>query len=98
MVDKIPDDVVAALQKIAIDFTVSNENGSMEEVLEDLTGVDMDVIEKFDGVWGSIKTYLSDVFTEMIPDVNAKLPIIIKIIQILICNKMTMYVDIYRVN
>src|SRR5699024_9303057 len=49
MVDKIPDDVVAALQKLAIDFTVSNEDGSMKEVLQDLTGVDMDVIEKFDG-------------------------------------------------
>jgi len=98
MVDKIPDDVVAALQKIAIDFTVSNENGSMEEVLEDLTGVDMDVIEKFDGVWGSIKTYLSDEFTEMIPDVNAKLPGLIENIQLITGNSETIFAELYRAN
>lgn len=98
MVDKIPDDVVAALQKLAIDFTVSNEDGSMKEVLQDLTGVDMDVIEKFDGVWGSIKTYLGDEFTEMIPDVNAKLPGLIKNIQLITGNSETIFAELYRAN
>lgn len=98
MVDKIPDDVVAALQKIVVDFTVSSQTGSMKEVLQDLTGVDMDVIEKFDGVLGSIKTYLGDEFTEMIPDVNAKLPGLIENIQLITGNSETIFAELYRAN
>ncbi|HLR51475.1 MAG TPA: DUF6792 domain-containing protein [Candidatus Avamphibacillus sp.] len=84
--DKIPDDAVVALQKLAIDYTVAKENGSMEDIIKDLTGVDMAVVEQFDGLWGSAKTYFGSDFTEMVPGVNEKLPGLIENVQLITGN------------
>src|SRR5699024_4846606 len=84
--DKIPDDAVVALQKLAIDYTVAKENGSVEDIIKDLTGVDMAVVEQFDGLWGSAKTYFGSDFTEMVPGVNEKLPGLIENVQLITGN------------
>lgn len=83
LIDKIPDDTVVALQELAIDYTVAKENGSTVDMIKDLTGLDMEVVEKFDGVWGSISTYFSNEFTEMLPDVNEKLPGLLENVQLI---------------
>ena len=43
----------------------------------------MAVVEQFDGLWGSAKTYFGSDFKEMLPGVNEKLPGLIENVQLI---------------
>ncbi|GGB32110.1 hypothetical protein F3157_21740 [Virgibacillus dakarensis] len=76
IMDDIPDDVVKDLQELAIQYTVSSQNGGANAAIQDLLGVNMDVVNQFDGIWSVTKIYAtnqSEIDT-MIRDVNDKLP------------------------
>ncbi|WP_371871287.1 DUF6792 domain-containing protein, partial [Lentibacillus populi] len=76
IMDDIPDDVVKDLQELAIQYTVSSQNGGTNAAIQDLLGVNMDVVNQFDGIWSVAKIYAtnqSEIDT-MIRDVNDKLP------------------------
>ncbi|WP_235000381.1 DUF6792 domain-containing protein [Virgibacillus dakarensis] len=76
IMDDIPDDVVKDLQELAIQYTVSSQNGGANAAIQDLLGVNMGVVNQFDGIWSVAKVYAtnqSEIDT-MIRDVNDKLP------------------------
>jgi len=79
IMDDIPDDAVQDLQELAIQYTVSSQNGGTNAAIQELTGVNMNLVNQIDGFWSVIEVYTtkqSEIDT-MIRDVNNKLPLLL---------------------
>lgn len=76
IIDKIPDSEVKSLQDFALVYAEGFQNGGNNQGIEDLTGVNMDVVDKImnDGVGAAVGTYFSKDLDDMISDVNKKVP------------------------
>ncbi|MBN8252139.1 DUF6792 domain-containing protein [Priestia flexa] len=76
IIDKIPDSEVKSLQDFALVYAEGFQNGGNNQGIEDLTGVNMDVVDKImnDGVGAAVGTYFSKDLDDMISDVNEKVP------------------------
>ncbi|UZW65273.1 hypothetical protein OC195_13940 [Priestia flexa] len=76
IIDKIPDSEVKSLQDFALVYAEGFQNGGNNRGIEDLTGVNMDVVDKImnDGVGAAVGTYFSKDLDDMISDVNKKVP------------------------
>ena len=61
LINDIPDDIVREYQDLAIQYTISTEKGGIDQFLFDVSGVKMELIQKFlesEGNWDRVKTYL----------------------------------------
>ncbi|KZB90958.1 hypothetical protein A2U94_13105 [Bacillus sp. VT 712] len=76
IIDKIPDSEVKSLQDFALVYAEGFQNGGNNQGIEDLTSVNMDVVDKImnDGVGAAVGTYFSKDLDDMISDVNKKVP------------------------
>lgn len=80
IIDKIPDSEVKSLQDFALVYAEGFQNGGNNQGIEDLTGVNMDVVDKImnDGVGAAVGTYFSKDLDDMISDVNKKCRLCLK--------------------
>lgn len=104
LMGKMPDSEVADLQKIAIEYAdMYGSNASNNEIIQKLTGVNMDLVTKFkesDGIWGGIKTYFtgSKEIDDMIEDVNKKFPPLLDKVKKVTSNSDAIFDDLYKGN
>lgn len=62
IMDDIPDEVVRDFQELAIQYTVSTENGGADQFIYDVLGVDMEFVNKLleiDGLGSGVHTYFT---------------------------------------
>jgi hypothetical protein len=62
IMDDIPDEVVRDFQDLAIQYTVSSENGGVDQFIYDVLGVDMEFVNtllEIDGLGSGVHTYFT---------------------------------------
>jgi len=57
IMDDIPDDTVKDLQEMAIQYATATKDGNINEGIQELTGVNMEILDKVDGVISGAKFY-----------------------------------------
>ncbi|OIK08830.1 hypothetical protein BIV59_18725 [Bacillus sp. MUM 13] len=102
LIDKIPDKDVADLQKIAIQYAeMSEKKASNNEIIQELTGVNMELASKFqksDGLWGIAKTYYTDSkeINDMIEDMDNKFPPLLEKVKKVTSNSTMIFDELYK--
>ncbi|GGK06825.1 hypothetical protein GCM10007063_31710 [Lentibacillus kapialis] len=76
IMEGIPDDAVKDLQELAIQYTTASNRGGTDAAIQEILGVDMELVNQIDGVWSAAGVYTTNQseIDEMIGDVNDKLP------------------------
>lgn len=87
-IDTVPDEVVQSLQQLAIDYTISSKEGGTNQVLKDMLGIDMDVLNNIDSIGSVVKTYTMDQksISKIINSINEKLPQLLQNIYVITRN------------
>jgi len=75
MMDDIPDDVIRDFQELAIQYTASSNNGGLDTAINDIIGLDMDIVNQIQS-GDVLKMYVFDQsdWDTMIRDMNDKVP------------------------
>lgn len=86
MVDSVPDDVIADFQQLAVQYSLAFEKGGSPRGIQDLTGVNISVIDKFaedPSFVGIIKNYFtsSKDLDDMIVNMNEKIPVLLETVE-----------------
>src|SRR5699024_5397812 len=76
IMDDIPDDTVKDLQEMAIQYATVTKGGDIDAGIKELTGVNMELLNKIDGLESGIKVYATHQkeFEEMVHNLDDKLP------------------------
>ncbi|MDG5473133.1 hypothetical protein P6709_15375 [Jeotgalibacillus sp. ET6] len=85
MMDKVPDEIIADFQQLAIQYADASEKGDSDEVIKELTGIDMKLVDKYrdGGVLGFNFVFASNMkeTENMIQDVKTKLPELLRLVR-----------------
>ncbi|WP_077706952.1 DUF6792 domain-containing protein [Virgibacillus dokdonensis] len=76
LVEDIPDEVIQDFQELAIQYTTASNQGGINGAMQDILGVNMDVVNKIDDTFDILKTYTTDQaeIDEMIRQLDKKVP------------------------
>lgn len=88
VMDDIPDHVIQDFQELAIQYTLSSKEGGVDAAINDILGVDMDLIREVDDGWSFAKLYAtkqSEIDT-MIRNINDNVPGLLSNIQTITSN------------
>src|SRR5690625_1232476 len=79
IMDDIPDDTVKDLQEMAIQYATATKDGNINDGIQELTGVNMEILGKVDGVISGAKFYATHQkeIDEMIQDMDDKIPVVL---------------------
>ncbi|MGX4668465.1 DUF6792 domain-containing protein [Cerasibacillus sp. JNUCC 74] len=88
LIKDIPDEVIKDFQELAIQYTTASNQGGIKTVMHDILGVNMDVVNKMDNWFNSLKayaTYQPEIDT-MIRQLDKKLPGVLKRVKTITSN------------
>lgn len=88
LIKDIPDEVIKDFQELAIQYTTASNQGGIKTVMHDILGVNMDVVNKMDNWFNSVKayaTYQPEIDT-MIRQLDKKLPGVLKRVKMITSN------------
>lgn len=93
LIEDIPDEVIKDFQELAIQYTTASNQGGIKTVMHDILGVNMDVVNKMDNWFNSLKayaTYQPEIDT-MIRQLDKKLPGVLKRVKTITSNADLMF-------
>src|SRR5699024_6413197 len=79
IMDDIPEHTVKDLQEMAIQYATATKDGNINDGIQELTGVNMEILGKVDGVISGAKFYATHQkeIDEMIQDMDDKIPVVL---------------------
>ncbi|MGG4178760.1 hypothetical protein ABEW03_05445 [Virgibacillus pantothenticus] len=86
LVEDIPDEVMKEFQELAIQYTTASNQGGVNAAMQEILGVNMDVVNKIDD--NMPKTYMTDQagIDEMIRQLDKKVPGLLKRVKTITSN------------
>ncbi|MEC2158699.1 DUF6792 domain-containing protein [Virgibacillus halodenitrificans] len=74
--DEIPDEVIKDFQELAIDYTVASKKGGTNAAIQEIIGVNMDLVNEIDDIGSAVKVYFTKQgeIDAMVHGLNDKLP------------------------
>ncbi|MCJ0932020.1 hypothetical protein MST22_12735 [Virgibacillus halodenitrificans] len=76
LMDEIPDEVIKDFQELAIDYTVASKKGGTNAAIQEIIGVNMDLVNEIDDIGSAVKVYFTKQgeIDAMVHGLNDKLP------------------------
>ncbi|MCG1028574.1 hypothetical protein J5S49_09740 [Virgibacillus halodenitrificans] len=76
LMDEIPDEVIKDFQELAIDYTVASKKGGTNAAIQEILGVNMDLVNEIDDIGSAVKVYFTKQgeIDAMVHGLNDKLP------------------------
>ncbi|NBJ71423.1 MULTISPECIES: DUF6792 domain-containing protein [Clostridia] len=86
LIEDIPDEVIKDFQELAIQYTTASNQGGVNAAIEEILGVNMDVVNKISD--NSLKTYLTNQneINRMVRQLDKKVPSLLKQVKTITSN------------
>lgn len=88
VMDDIPDHVIQDFQELAIQYTLASKEGGVDAAINDILGVDMDLIREVDDGWSFAKFYVTkhSEFDTLVRNLNDNVPELMSKVQTITSN------------
>ncbi|MGG1593238.1 DUF6792 domain-containing protein [Terribacillus saccharophilus] len=98
LVDDIPDDVIASFRDLAIDYSVADNKGGVNEVASQLLGIKLEYLEGIEGNMDVLQWYAfdHDEFDETIKALKDNLPPLLEKVSVITQNADTIFGRLYE--